>query len=244
MRTIRRAAAVLATLALPLAAAACDSGGDDDADGDGTAVDTAPTTPASTPPPPTTDPPTTPPPSTERAPTTPPSTQPETTEPPSTTIDEEALKAKIAEDLVESHRLILRLVEDPSLDRLEERVAEAVAPGEYFEILVSRVEELVILGDRLQPGDPPIQSYAVEDVVIDPTNPDAAVATVCDVSNSRQVTPGAGPIGEDVVVEGTQGLVARRYEQHVVLTDIGWRPDDFQDVMIGLWNEVESCPAP
>jgi len=226
-----------------LVGAACDDG-DLESSPTTASVTQAPTTagPETTDlPPPTSEAPAT----TEAAPTTAtPTTQPEPpTSPLPTTIDEEALKAEIAADFLASDARLVAMVENPSLDDLERRALEVAAPP-LNDQLIRRVQDLVAQGDRVAPGDPPIHFVDVESVSWDSSSPTEAVLMVCDADNSRQITPGAGPNGEDVGTAGTGQLTARRFEQHVVLTENGWLPDVFQTDAIGVWQGVESCPPP
>jgi hypothetical protein len=163
---------------------------------------------------------------------------------PPTTESIEALKAQIAADYVASDARLTELVAQPSLDNLRRRVARVAAPGEYFELLVGRVKELIRLGDKVVPGDPPIHGMTVESVRLIGQPPyQRAVLTVCEVDNSRQVTPAENsPIGSDVF--STNDVVrAVRSRQPVRQTEYGWLPYRVVVNVDGRWEGVTECPA-
>ncbi len=235
-----RPTALVVVAALAFAVAGC-------SDDDPAAVPTSEVarTPATTMAPLSTEPPettadaaTTAAPTTEAPPTT---AAPETTPAPPTTVDVDAVKAQIAAGLLESDALLVEIVANPSLEDLERRALEAAAPP-FSDVIISRVRDLVAKGDRVVAGDPPIHIIDVEQVTWDPANPVEATLLACQVDNSVQLTPGAGPNGEDVLVAGTGQLIARRYNQHVVRTEFGWRPDAFQPDALGVWFGAETCP--
>ncbi len=160
-----RATAALLLAAGLVAAAACSD--DDDGQGGNTTgvTELPPTTtgttsvattsaPATTAPPPTTDPPTT---------SAPPTTStPPTTEP----VDEEALKAQIADDYERAFYRRWQMLENPRLRNLEARAAE-VAVVRFARVRRVRVDgsrELVALGDAVVPNDPDLLAVTVESV--------------------------------------------------------------------------------
>ena len=216
----RRAGRVVAAAcAVALALAGC-SGDDDDA-----GATTTPTTPAVTEPPATTAP----------VATTAPPTTPPTTEPTPTTLDEEALKAQIAEDFLRAEQEREDLLRNPTLDNLEERVGTQIAaPGStnYIE-LVEFVRGMVERGERVVPGTPDYSEVTVESVeLIDETH---AVVTACYVLNSARIDPSGKAL------EGTGVLVALRTQQPVDRTDHGWLPSE---ATIGLQSAqgATTCP--
>lgn len=208
---------LLATVAL--AAAGCS---DDDGGAGATPTTTAPTT--SSMPPPTTVVG-----STTASSASPPTTEvATTTDPPKTTdapIDEEALKAEIAEDYERAYYRGWKMLEQPRLRNLGERAAGVLARGSSaFDSYVARTSELVALGDAVVPNDPDLLSVTVEDVRLVGAPPyRRAIVTVCEVTNRKQVTPAENsPTGNEIEVAGTGTLDVARYHEPVRLTENGW----------------------
>jgi hypothetical protein len=213
----------LGAAALVLVAAACNSD-DDDAAETSVSVETTTesTSPPATEPPETTAPP---------APTS--TTAGETT----TTVDEEALKAQIAEDYLRSWELRRELTANPTLEGLSEKLAQISAPGsDDAENFRTFINELVSLGERVIPGTPDEFRIDVEDVELVGGPPNSeGVITICFVSNSVRVDA-SGNVVSDL------GIVATRSEDHVVTTPNGWLPDrGLEDTWQGLG--VTECPA-
>jgi hypothetical protein len=202
-----------------VAAAGCS---DDDAQGSSTttagsgspASTTDTTLAATTSAPPTSSPST---PSTTDTPTTP---EP-TTEP----VDVEALKAEIARDYERAFYRGYRILETPRLRNLDGRAADVVAEGSpAYRNFVSRVQELVALGDAVVPNTPDLLSAEVEKVELLGTAPfRRAVVTVCEVTNRKQVTlPENSSTGQQIEVAGSGQLLVFRFEEPVRLTSNGW----------------------
>lgn len=220
MPTRRAGRVVAAACAVALALAGCSD--DDDA-----GATTTPTTPAVTEPPATTAP----------VATTDPPTTPPTTEPTPTTLDEEALKAQIAEDFLRAEQEREDLLRNPTLENLEERAARIAVPGsEQYEDLVHFVRGLVERGERAVPGTPDYSDVTVENVAL-PTGPDRtrATVTVCDVSNQAIAR------SDGSIVPGTDDLIALRSEQPVELTSNGWLPGEPGTPIAGQ-RGATSCP--
>jgi hypothetical protein len=223
----------LLLVAAALTAAGCS---DDDAAGvDSTVVDpaTTPTTAVAT----TAMPPSTSSPSTA---------SPRTTVPPETTppVDEEALKAQIAEDYERAFYRRAEMLAAPSLRNLESRVARVlVQDSPAFETFVERIQELVALGDQVVPNDPNLYSATVEKVELVGNRPyRRAVVTVCEVDNRRQVTPPENsPTDEEVEVAGTGQLEVIRFEEPVRLTANGWLRYKTPREGVGF-DEGTTCP--
>jgi hypothetical protein len=80
--------------------------------------------------------------------------------------------------------------------------------------------------------------YNIEDIKI--LGPDRAAAVVCNTDGSERVLPGAGPNGEDVIVDGF--FVSRRDKYDMRLDADGtWRLYDGQ--LIGNPSPVDLCPV-
>jgi hypothetical protein len=205
--------------ALMLVAAACNGDDDDDA------VESS--VPATTAAPETSQPPET---------TGAPATTSTTVETTTTTLDVEALKAQIAEDYLRSWQLRRELTANPTLDGLDEKLAQISAPeSESSTNLRVLIEELVTVGERVELADPTRNRIDVEGVELVGSDPvSEAVVTVCYVRDLvRRSTTG------EIVSES--GLLASRSREHVVRTPNGWLPDTgFEDVWEGL--EVTECP--
>jgi hypothetical protein len=206
-------------LLLIAVAVACNGDDDDDA------VETLPpdTTVAETAVPTTSEPP-----ATTDVPTT--STTVEAT---TTTVDVEALKAEIAEDYLRSWELRRELTANPTLDGLDEKLAQISAPGSEDEAtLRSFIEELVSLNERVVAGTP--DEFRIDVEVVDVTSAGATV-TVCFVGNSRRINAA----GDTVLDLGT---LAVRTQQDVEQTGNGWLPASGErDLWQGLG--VTECPA-
>jgi hypothetical protein len=165
-------------------------------------------------------------------------------EPTTTVFDEEALKAEIAADYEENYFELRDLFLRPSLDDLDNRLADVSEPGSpSFSQRKARLEELVALGDALVPNEPDLYSVTVESVELVGDAPyTEALVTACRVSNSRQVTlPENSPASVEVVVAGTDELRVGRYTEPVRLTGRGWvshtgRLDGER------FDGVETCP--
>jgi hypothetical protein len=241
---VRAATALLLAVGV-VAAAGCS---DDDAQGGSTTVETGPPTTttestdvATTSAPVTTSTPTTDPPTT--------STPATTSAPPTTTtapIDEEALKAEIAEDYERAFYRSYRILEHPRLRNLEMRAAEVLAPGSpAFDVFVARVRELVALGDAVVPNDPDLLSATVENVELAGEPPyRRATVTVCEVTNRRQVNlPENSPSGEAIEVAGSGELLVTRFEEPVRLTRNGWLRYKTPREGIGYPGETTCPPA-
>ncbi len=171
---------------------------------------------------------------------------PTTTEPTSTTSPEDALKAQIAADYVASTDRYFELVNQPSLDGLEERAAHVAAPGSpYYDVVIAKLQQLVTLGDRIVPNDPPIRKVIVEHVeLVGPPPYSKADITVCAVDNGLQVTPPEHtPDSQQVIEGGTGELLATRSKQEVWQTTQGWLPTLKFDDADQAWTGVDSCPA-
>jgi hypothetical protein len=219
-----------AVAAVTLLVAAC-SGDDDADDADATTVPT--------------DPPATTVPETTVAPTTPPTepTVPATTDPvdpttPTTVVDLEALKADIAEDYVASYRARREITLNPTLENLEARAATIAAEGSPdYNGLVALIQDLVAKGERVIPGDPPIDENTVEVVEISDPSEDVAMVTTCRVFNWTRVGPDGIPVGDSGV------LTAARTTQQVQRGDAGWLPAS-QTTVREAAEGVTECPQP
>lgn len=208
------------TLAVALALTAC-SDGDDDTDPGTTPPPTAATTepPATTTPVATTEP---------AAPTTSPA--------PPTTVDEETLKAQIAEDFLRAEQEREDLLRNPTLDGLEERAARIAVPGsEQYTTLVEFVTQLVDRGERAVAGEPDHSDVVVEVVELDESSADIATITFCSVTNQGIVR------ADGSLVPGTDDLIAIRIQQTVERTAKGWLPGPTGLTLAGA-RGATSCP--
>lgn len=148
-------------------------------------------------------------------------------EPTTTVFDEEALKAEIAADYEENYFELRDLFLRPSLDDLDNRLAEVAQPGsEAHRLLKARLVELIGLGDALVPNDPDLFSVTVEEVELVGAAPyEEAIVTACRVDNRKQVTLAENsPTGAEVLVFGSDSLRVGRFREPVGLTDRGWVP--------------------
>ena len=209
--------------------AACSSGDDGEAEPTTTATATTAARDVTTT---TTEPEAT---TTEAPATTPEPTDPPETAPPTTT--EQDLKAQIAADYARSWELRNELVMNPTLDDLDARVAEIAAVGTpEFDSLKAFVEELVALGERIQPNDPDTFSITVEAVTLEGSEPyERADVTFCYVDNRLRVDAQGASTGQF----GAQ--IANRSVDSVALTQSGWLPDgELQIIWSGMG--VTQCP--
>lgn len=206
------------TLAVALALTAC-SDGDDDTDPGTTPPPTAATTepPATTTPVATTEP---------AAPTTSPA--------PPTTVDEETLKAQIAEDFVATEQAREDLTRNPTEDDLDGRVQEVAAPGSTsFDRLRDFVRELVATEERIVPGSPDY-SEVVEVESVELVSESQALVTACLVSNQVRA-----PRSAPVPATNTR-LQAARIEQPMTWTPSGWRQSG-DPAGLTIEEDVTSC---
>jgi hypothetical protein len=166
-------------------------------------------------------------------------------EPTTTVFDEEALKAEIAADYEENYFELRDLFLRPSLDDLDNRLAEVAQPGsESDSRLTARLEELIELGDALVPNDPDLFSVSVESVELVGAAPYVeAVVTACQVDNRKQVTLAENsPAGVEVLVSGSDRLRVGRYRESVKLTAFGWV--SYTGRLDGeSFDGVETCPS-
>lgn len=221
----RRTGPILVALATSLFAAAC-TGGDDSAASSTAAATMATATVESTVPP--TDPPTTLPPETTSAPST---------AAPTTTVDVEALKAQIAADYQRSWQLRLEITENPTLDGLDDKLAQIAVPDSVsYQGLRDAVTEMVAEGRRTARGVPDQFSITVESVELLGQPPFAeAVLTYCYVTN-RVNLDAAGN-----VIPGSEGLYAARRRENVRATGNGWLPFG---LVTPLWENVDVTVCP
>jgi hypothetical protein len=150
---------------------------------------------------------------------------PTTPEPTTEPVDVEALKAEIARDYERAYQRRARMLADPSLRRVEQRVSTVLAPGSAaYNTFVDRIRELVALGDAVVPNDPNLYSATVEKVQLLGEPPyRRAIVTVCEVDNRKQVTlPESSPTGNEILVAGTGTLEVIRYREPVRRTEHGW----------------------
>jgi hypothetical protein len=218
-----RATTALVLVAGLLMAVGCS---DDDARGGSTTVVSEPPTttettaiattsaPATTATPTTSDPPTT-----TASPVT--TTTPPTTAP----VDEEALKAQIADDYERAFYRRWQMLQNPRRRKLQSRAAGVlVADSPAYDLFVNRVRELIALGDALVPNDPDLLEVSVENVELvgDPPYREAIV-TACEVTNRKQVTlPENSPTGEEIEVAGSGRLLVTRFEEPVRRMGNSW----------------------
>jgi hypothetical protein len=158
--------------------------------------------------------------------------------PPTTSVDD--LKAQIAADYVASQQRLAELEAAPTLDDLEARLATIAAAGsEYYEHLLSYVQELVQLGDVVIPNDPPVNTVTVESVVLE--DDDSATLTVCEANNLKRVTPPENsPVGEEVLVGGGE-LAAKRRHVRVVNSANGWVQEADNQTVDALYAGKSVC---
>jgi hypothetical protein len=235
VRTIRRAIIAVGALGFSLTAAACDDG-DPEADGSTTATPPAPPSPPTTA---TSTPPTTAPSvvaNTDPPTTTAPATS---TRAPATTIDEEALKAEIAEDFVASLERLADLTGEPNADVLDERIAQIAAPGEYREELSTYVTGLAEAGQHVRLGDPPVFEVTVEQVAV--IGPFEAEVQFCWAQNGQVVQPGAES-GDTELTVSPPTLTAVRDRETVVRTAHGWLQSTSDGRALGIFEGSAVCP--
>jgi hypothetical protein len=238
-----RATTALVLVAGLLMAVGCS---DDDARGGSTTVVTEPpattettavattSAPATTATPTTSDPPTT-----TASPVT--TTAPPTTAP----VDEEALKAQIADDYERAFYRGYAMARNPRLRNLENRAARVLVPNSpAFDSFVARIEELVALGDAVVPSDPDLLAVTVEQVELVGEPPyRRAIVTACEVDNRKQVNLSENsPTGESIPVAGTGGLQVIRFEEPVRRTVNGWLRHRSPRKGIGFEQGETTCP--
>jgi hypothetical protein len=194
----------VAAVVLGAVVAAC---GDDD-DATPTTTSTPATTELATTVPATTDPATT--------------SSPPTTAAPTTTVDVETLKAQIAADYLKTAQAIKALTRDPTLDRLEDRLAEIAVPGSYvFDAVRTNVQSLVSKGQHVAPGTPDYSDTIVEDVeLLGAPSQGRAEVTVCLVTNQVLVDSSGQQVG------GLSSVTAAKVREPMQRTRDGWRQSD------------------
>ncbi len=186
--------------------------------------------------------------------TTPTSTSPSTTAPvtaattststtTTTTVSvEDALKAQVAADYERANLRRYEIFQHPTLDNLDALVAEVAVPGsERASAFKSFVEGLVAVGDVISVD---VVKFTVEQVKLVGTGPyTEAVVTVCQVEQSKQITPAANsPTGSEIVTGGSEIHEAFRTDEPLRLTDQGWRP--YQNRLdVTRFQGADSCPA-
>ena len=158
-----------------------------------------------------------------------------TVEATTTTLDEEALKAQIAEDFLEAEQVLEDVGRNPDPATFREEVAAAVVPGsELYQSVVSSIDERLATGERFVPGDPDYSDAFVESVdLIDGPSSGRAEVTACFVTNQLRV----GPNGE---VIGGSGLFAARLRQPMQATASGWLHSS-PAIRIDIREDVTSC---
>jgi hypothetical protein len=190
--------------------------------GTGNPDTTASTTPPSTPSPPTTTPPT----------TATPTTVLETT---TTVNDQAATRGAVERAIVEERAAYVNAIMHPNSKRAEQRLRNVYSASvvENFLGNLRRVRERGWIG-RPHPTIP--ESATVEGEV-ELLGPRRARATECVVSSSILVDPGAGPNGEDIIVNDQ--IVARRGDVTLVFERGQWRMQTRDET--GEWLG-DSCP--
>ena len=161
-----------------------------------------------------------------------PATTSTTVEATTTTVDVDALKAQITEDYLRSWQLRRELTANPTLDGLDEKLAQISAPGSESDSTMRQlIADLVANGERVVAGAPDLFRIDVEAIEF---GQDEATLTVCFVGNSQRVDS-AGTVVLDL------GTLAVRTQQDVRRTANGWLPSSGQrDLWQGL--EVTECP--
>jgi hypothetical protein len=171
-------------------------------------------------------------------PTTPPSTTPPpTTRAPTTTLTDDELKAQIAADYMRSSELLDELASNPTLDGLDERLAQIAAPGSVAaEDLRAFIVGMVERGERVINGAPDYSTVEVESVEFVGATPYIeATVTYCLVTNRIRIDSAGMP------QPGTGGLIASREFQTVQPTPNGWLPSSR---ITEIWGEVGASECP
>jgi hypothetical protein len=170
-------------------------------------------------------------PSTTSATTT--TTSPTTTPAPSTTVDVVALKAQIAADYLTTEQASEDLSRNPTLDRLDEKVAAIATPGStQFESVRQSVQNLVARGQRVAPGTPDYSESSVESVELDEDG--AAQVTACLVTNQVLVDSSGQTVG------GLSDVTAAKIRQPMERTAEGWRQSD-QGTRVSIREGATTC---
>jgi hypothetical protein len=155
---------------------------------------------------------------------------------------EDALKAQVAADYERAYLRRYEIFQHPTVDNLDALVAEVAVPGsEDATAFKSFVEGLVAVGDVISVD---VANATVEQVKLVGAAPyTEAVVTVCQVEQSKQVTPAANsPTGSEILVGGSEIHRAFRTDEPVRLTDQGWR--QYQNRLDGTrFQGADSCPA-
>jgi len=172
--------------------------------------------PAATDPPATTDAPTT-----TGPPVTTVATTTTTASPTTTVLDEEALKAQIAEDYNAAYRLREEMYSAPTLDGLEERLAKVAVPGSpSYTGFEAFIRELVDTGERLTSNDPDYSSVTAQKVELSGSPPySEALVTGCLVTNQVRVASDGSKVAGG-------GLGSAQQVELLVLTPNGWLPSE------------------
>jgi hypothetical protein len=173
------------------------------------------------------------------------STTTTTTIPATTTTTLDDLKAQIAADFERVYLHTFDFFATPSLDHLDDRLAEIAVPGSgAFAARKAYIEDLVRLGDRVVPNVPDILKVTIENVELIGAPPyKEAKVTSCKVTNRKRVTPAENsPVSIEAGVGDSGKLVAERTVAPVQLTSSGWLPTAGQ--LVGTFFEgQDSCPA-
>jgi hypothetical protein len=156
-----------------------------------------------------------------------------TVEPTTTTVDEEALKAQIAEDYLRAEQAFEDLIRNPPSEGLDERAAAVAVPGSALHgEIVASIEQRIATGERIVPGNPDYSDVFVEDVEL--TGDGAAEVTACVVTNQLRIDASGQPVGS------TGGLFAARIRQPLQLTPQGWLKSSPQ-IRVDIQQGVASC---
>jgi hypothetical protein len=173
--------------------------------------------------------------------TTSPSTTTTTMTPTTQSADQQ--KAEIEAAYRELDAKGFAMLQNPTLEGLDAKVAEIAVPGgAYAQALTDRVKNLVESGQYVVPDDPSLDSVSVESIEF--TGEGAATVTACLVTNALTVKRAdQSPIPGRSMPIANPEVYASRVHETLVVTETGWRHDGFVNEEDPVWQGVDACPA-
>jgi hypothetical protein len=166
-----------------------------------------------------------------------------TTSPPPTTQSVDQLKAEIEAAYRDLDAKGYALLQNPTLDGLDAKVAEVAVPGgAYAQALNDRVSKLVQNGQYVVPDDPSLDAVTIESIEI--TGQGSATVTACLVTNALTVKRAdQSPIPGRSIPIANPEVYASRVHETLLRTEAGWRHDGFATDEDPVWQGVDACPA-
>lgn len=160
-----------------------------------------------------------------------------TTAGPTTTLSESDVVAQVIFAWHYTEQLRENLITNPTLDNLDQRVAEITEPGSQLAIdLETLIRDMVAKNERVVRGEPDYSGTTAESVELLGSPPfTEAMVTYCTVTNVRRVD------ASGATVLNTDGLVAYRASNRMVLSPLGWVQADGS---VFIWNADNATECP